>query len=213
MESGQGKHRGRTVAIVIVVAAITLIATYAATTQFFAQTYKVPGEGMAPAIGPGERIVVDKIVYRFRQPRPGEVIVFNAPPDWTLNRPSADYDLVKRVIAVGGQTVQCREDTGLTLDGKTLAEPYLDEKVMGPAIDRCWGFQFGPVTVPEGRLWVMGDNRTHSADSRAHCTWPPTDDGIQCTSDATKATIPVANAVGRVSYIYNAPLGFRNVSP
>jgi len=89
--------------------------------------------------------------------------------------PPDENDLLKRVIAVGGQTVECRAATGLTVDGKRLNEPYLSPQTMmaDPAEYPCVGPEFGPVTVPPGRLWVMGDNRTHSADSRtAPAPWP-----------------------------------------
>ena len=76
--------------------------------------------------------------------------------------PPDENDLVKRVIAVGGQTVECRASTGLTVDGKPLNEPYLDPTTMmaDPKVYPCLGNEFGPVKVPDGRLWVMGDNRT-----------------------------------------------------
>lgn len=72
--------------------------------------------------------------------------------------PPDENDLVKRVIAVGGQTVQCRNNTGLTVDGKPVKEPYLDPATLmaDPSVYPCLGSEFGPVTVPPGRLWVMG---------------------------------------------------------
>jgi signal peptidase I len=123
--------------------------------------------------------------------------------------PPDENDLVKRVIAVGGQTVQCRNNTGLTVDGARLSEPYLSPGTMNaePSVYPCLGPEFGPVTVPQGRLWVMGDNRTHSADSRAHCTSTPTDamNGLLCTGDPMAGTVPVGNVIGKARFIVWPP--------
>ncbi len=132
--------------------------------------------------------------------------------------PPDENDLVKRVIATGGQTVQCRADTGLTVDGKPLTEPYLNAQTMmaDPAVYPCLGNEFGPVKVPDGRLWVMGDNRTHSADSRAHCTSTPADaqkKGILCTGDPMAGTVPVSNVIGKARFIAWPPSRWGVVCP
>jgi signal peptidase I len=172
--------------------------------------------------------MVDKLTYRFSSPEPGDVVVFKGPPNWNIGYksirsknavvrwvqntlsfvgfvPPDENDLVKRVIAVGGQTVECRANTGLTVDGKPLNEPFLDPNTMmaDPKVYPCLGNEFGPVKVPDGRLWVMGDNRTHSADSRAHCGNTPADAqrGLLCTGDPMAGTIPVDNVIGKARFI------------
>lgn len=214
------------------IVAIAVVLYYVMIT-FVARPYLIPSESMEPTLHGcpgcvGDRIMVEKVSYRFGAPRPGDVVVFKGPPNWNVGYtsirsdntalrwaqnalsvigfvPPDENDLVKRVIAVGGQTVQCRFDTGLTVDGQRLDEPYLNPGTMmaDPAVYPCLGGQFGPVTVPEDRLWVMGDNRTHSADSRAHCASDGADQqhGVSCTGDPNAGTVPVDNVIGKARFI------------
>ncbi|OBG73727.1 signal peptidase I [Mycobacterium sp. E2462] len=223
--------------------AVIAVVLYYVMLTFVARPYLIPSESMEPTLHGctgcvGDRIMVDKITYRFHPPSPGDVIVFKGPPPWNLGYksirsnntvlrwaqdalsfigfvPPDENDLVKRVIAVGGQTVQCRADTGLTVNGRPLKEPYLDPSTMmaDPAVYPCLGSEFGPVTVPPGRLWVMGDNRTHSADSRAHCTSVPAEalKGVLCTGDPMSGTVPVANVIGKARFIVWPPTRWRGV--
>jgi len=174
----------------------TAVLLYYVMLTFIARPYLIPSESMEPTLHGckgcvGDRIMVDKVTYRFDEPEPGDVIVFKGPPNWNVGYksirsdntalrwvqnalsfigfvPPDENDLVKRVVATGGQTVQCRADTGLTVDGRKLTEPYLDPATMmaDPVVYPCLGNEFGPVKVPDGRLWVMGDNRGNSQDSR-----------------------------------------------
>jgi signal peptidase I len=192
-----------------------------------AQLYHVPSESMAPTLNAGEHIIVNKLTYRSHRlglPQPGDVVVFYGPPGWNAGYqsirspntavrwlqnvlsfvgfvPPDENHPVSRIIAVGGQTVQCRVNTGITVDGEPVTEPYLDLKTLGldPSISLCLGPEFGPVRVPRERLWVMGDNRTRGADSRAHCISLPADlqRGIACTGDPMSGTIPVENVIGK----------------
>jgi signal peptidase I len=231
----------------VILAAIALVLYYVMLT-FVARPYLIPSESMEPTLHGcsgcvGDRIMVDKVTFRFGSPHPGDVIVFRGPPSWNVGYksirshdtpvrwlqnalsfigfvPPDENDLVKRVIAVGGQTVQCRSNSGLTVNGARLKEPYLDPSTMNadPSVYPCLGPEFGPVTVPQGRLWVMGDNRTHSADSRAHCTSTPADaiNGLLCTGDPMAGTVPVDNVIGKARFIVWPPSrwgGVRSVNP
>jgi signal peptidase I len=240
------KKRGalRETAILVTIAVVL----YYVMLTFVARPYLIPSESMEPTLHGcsgcvGDRIMVDKLTYRFSTPQPGDVVVFKGPPNWNIGYksirshntavrwmqnalsfigfvPPDENDLVKRVIAVGGQTVECRANTGLTVDGKPLKEPYLDPATMmaDPKVYPCLGNEFGPVKVPDGRLWVMGDNRTHSADSRAHCANMPSDAqrGLLCTGDPTPGTVPIDNVIGKARFIAWPPSrwgGVASVNP
>jgi len=236
-EAAEPERKKKSTVRELAILALIAVVLYYVMLTFVARPYLIPSESMEPTLHGctgcvGDRIMVDKVTYRFGQPRPGDVIVFKGPPSWNAGYksirsdntalrwmqnalsfigfvPPDENDLVKRVIAVGGQTVQCRADTGLTVDGKPLKEPYLDPDTMmaKPSVYPCLGGEFGPVTVPAGRLWVMGDNRTHSADSRAHCTSVPAEalKGILCTGDPNSGTVPVGNVIGKARFIVWPP--------
>ncbi|HKM42576.1 MAG TPA: signal peptidase I [Limnochordia bacterium] len=113
---------------------------------FVGQSFKVDGASMENTLFHGERLMVDKLTYRFRDPRRGEIIV--------LNMPGTRF--IKRVIAVGGDTIE--ERLGVVyVNGLPTDEPYVDNRTT---------MTWGPFTVPEGHVWVMGDNRPRSDDSR-----------------------------------------------
>ena len=118
---------------------------------FVAEPFRIPSQSMAPTLEPGDQALVDKLSYRASSaPRRGDLVVFHEPGTGDL--------LLKRVVAVGGDTVGI-EDGILVVDGKRAREAYTDPK----AIDSVY---FGPVKVRPGTVFVLGDNRANSVDSR-----------------------------------------------
>jgi signal peptidase I len=144
---------------------------------FVVQAFRIPSESMVPTLLVGDFLFVNKFEYgakvpftHFRlpgitKPHPGDVIVFQYPQDLTR-------DYIKRCVATGGQTVQVA-NKGLIVEGRPQEEPFVQhgDPVVRPAsIDPR--DNFGPYTVPPGNLFMMGDNRDNSNDSRY---WGPVD--------------------------------------
>jgi signal peptidase I len=156
---------------------------------FVLQTFFIPSESMEHTLNINDRVLVNKLVYDFRNPHRGEVIVFNSPPEWRGD--PSETDFIKRVIGIGGDHVVCCDaQHRLVINGKPLNEPYLN-KDDGPNLpDSPDSFD---IVVPKDRLWVMGDNRFHSGDSREQYIR---------LHDINKATIPVSAVVGRAFVIF-----------
>ncbi len=131
------------VSIVIAVVLAFLIRT------FIVELYIVDGPSMRPTLESHERLVVNKFIYRFRAPERGEILVFRYPRD-----PSRDF--IKRVIAVPGDSIEIK-DHRVFVNDQLLNEPYILEKTLST---------YPKAVVPEGTIFVMGDNRNNSEDSR-----------------------------------------------
>jgi signal peptidase I len=130
---------------------------------FVFQAFSIPSTSMAPALNVGDRILVLKAFFDWHQLREGDIVVFTHPPRDHCRGP-AGTDLVKRVIALPGQTVYSAGGI-LYVDGRRLREPYLPpHDPLGPPIPGAT--RQDPFHVPRGEFYVMGDNRAISCDSR-----------------------------------------------
>jgi signal peptidase I len=187
-----------------VVALAVAVVLVAVVRSLVVQSFVVPTGSMTPTVRPGDRVVVARWSYLFGDVHRGDVVVFDGTGVFgpatvrsssplaqagrgmagALGVPVGEQDYVKRVVGLPGERVACCDAAGrVTVDGKPLVEPYLAGS--GPASATPFD-----VVVPPGRLWVMGDDREDSADSRSHL------------GDPGGGTVPVERVVGRVVGIY-----------
>ena len=154
---------------------------------FLFQAFFIPSASMEPTLEEGDRVLVNKLSYDLHDIRRGDVVVFELPPDKV--GPDGIKDLIKRVIGLPGDVIETRDGV-VYVNDRRLEEPYLPEGTLtgdpsngnNPAIERQ--------TVPEGTIFVMGDNRANSHDSRY----------------ADRGPIPIDSVVGR-AFVLVWPLG------
>lgn len=158
------------VLIVVALGIAILVKTYVV------QAFFIPSESMEDTLQVDDRVLVSKFTYRLREPQRSDLVVFTSPLQRQVPEPqqgpvgrfmdgiaeglgfkSSEQDFIKRVIAAEGQIVEIRDGT-LYVDEQRIPEPYLK--------DDTGMRDFGPTTVPEDQVFVMGDNRSNSEDSR-----------------------------------------------
>jgi signal peptidase I len=188
-ESSSTRRKGsfwRELPMLLIVAIVVAVVVRA----FVLQTFYIPSESMERTLLINDRVLVNKLIYNFRSPHRGEIIVFEAP----ANRRSttADEDFIKRVIGIPGDHIVCCDDRQrLIINNHPIDEPYIYSTDDG-AVDLASEQPFD-VVVPKGRFWMMGDHRSHSSDSRERYIRE---------GDITAATIPEDAIVGRAFVIF-----------
>jgi signal peptidase I len=172
------RPRWREVVETVGIAFVLAIGVHAAV----AEARFIPSESMVPTLAVGDRLIIEKVSPRFTAPRRGDILVFY-PPDthptdggpalrairWLGFTPDVAY--IKRVIGLPGETIEVH-DGQVWIDGKALVEPYENEPPT---------YTMDPVRVPEGHLFMMGDNRNNSQDSHV---WGP---------------LPIGNVIGHAA--------------
>ena len=118
---------------------------------FIVAAYWVPTESMVPTLEVGDRVFANKFIYRFAEPERGDIVVFE-------DVEGGEEDLIKRVVAVAGDRVRVVNGV-LKVNGEAQGEPYVQPQLPDGSV-------YGPERLPEGYVFVMGDNRGNSADSR-----------------------------------------------
>jgi signal peptidase I len=167
-----GRSRWAEYLVLVIVAVVVAVGVR----SFLLQTFYIPSESMEQTLLVNDHVIVNKGVYSFREPRRGEIVVFVPPSRWAAGPAGEDY--IKRVVGVPGDHVVCCDGQDrITVNGVALREDYLfpGDKPSEASFD---------VTVGPGRIFVLGDHRSDSGDSRAHL-------------DLDSGTVPVNRVVGR----------------
>ncbi len=141
----------------IVILAISFALVFLVIRPFVVEAFFIPSESMVHTLEVGDRVLTNKFIYRFTEPERGDILVFKSvdgPGDLEDRK-----DLIKRVVGVPGDTIQVKRGK-LFVNGEVQKEPYVNEETAN--------FQapYGPKKVPKGHIFMMGDNRGNSSDSR-----------------------------------------------
>jgi signal peptidase I len=147
------RELGELLIVILVAVVITTLLR-----AFVIDQYEIPTGSMEPTIEIGDRLFAEKVSYNFELPTPGDIVTFDDPIE-------EGRVLIKRCIAVGGQTVDL-EDGKVVIDGEALDEPYTLGRQSKPLTTMTGVTIEYPFTIPADSIWVMGDNRTNSLDSR-----------------------------------------------
>ena len=140
------------VAELIFTALVAFVLVFGFVRPFVVEAYRIPTESMVPTLEVGDRVLANKFIYRFTDPERRDIVVFGSVDE------DDDQTLIKRVVGVAGDEIQVQGGV-LYVNEEAQDEPYLNDA------DLSRGF-YGPTVVPEGHIFVMGDNRGNSADSR-----------------------------------------------
>ena len=155
LETGAAARRNAIEWAVVLVAAVLLALVLRAV---LLQAFYIPSPSMEDTLLVKDRVLVNKLSYRLGDVQRGDIVVFHrTDAEIASAGPDQPKDVIKRVIALGGEEIEIRENSVL-IDGNQLLEPYLDPTLVMA--------DFGPYSVPEGHVFVMGDNRNLSSDSR-----------------------------------------------
>jgi signal peptidase I len=146
------KKRKAGVAELVFTALVAFVLVFGFVRPFVVEAYRIPTESMVPTLEVGDRVLANKFIYRFTDPERQDIVVFDSVDE------DDDQTLIKRVVGVAGDEIQVQGGV-LYVNGEAQDEPYLNDA------DLSRGF-YGPTVVPEGHIFVMGDNRGNSADSR-----------------------------------------------
>ncbi len=213
----------------VVVVAMALALSFVVKT-WLVQAFYIPSESMENTLVKNDRVIVNKLTPDLMKLQRGDVVVFSDPDHWLDPVPQTDHGpvldgirstlifvgllpdpsddhLIKRLIGMPGDHVVCCDTQGkLTVNGTPITEPYIKSGVT-PSDKRF------DITVPAGRIWVMGDNRSDSSDSRFHDPSGDGSEGSVPVSEVTGRAVALVWPLNRLTWLSNDPATFADVPP